>query len=464
MRIHYLPVLVILALLARVPAVRAQSQAGFGISPAPTAERFKEERQEQDIRTTIRKKETQDRQVISAPEIEPEINRLSDQQVIFVENISVSRSEILSDEEISSVIRPYLNRKVSIKELYAMLDQFNTLYREQGYALARAILPPQRIVDRSVDVQLIEPTVDRLRVEGNKSTRRTFVMKRVEQKEGEIIDLGQLEKDLVRMSSLYDISVRSTLEPGSKFATSLVNIVVDEPNRFSALVFTDNAGRDEIGLYRYGTYATMRSVFGVRDAFNVGGVFAEGMSNFFVSYDLPVNTMDTRLGVSFDFSDTEIVSGPLQAIDVVGEFTDVGVYGSHPLIVEDRRIVKGVARFDYKESTNAFDNLFTYEGTVLTLNMGVDALLFLDKGYAYTRHTLTNGFDEFNQGDRYFVKYNGDVDFRWRLNEEKDLYVQLRGKLQLASDELLPSSEQFQAGGIATVRGFPEGMLIGDNG
>ena len=53
MRIHYLPVLVILALLARVPAVRAQSQAGFGISPAPTAERFKEERQEQDIRTTI---------------------------------------------------------------------------------------------------------------------------------------------------------------------------------------------------------------------------------------------------------------------------------------------------------------------------------------------------------------------------------------------------------------------------
>ncbi len=45
-----------------------------------------------------------------------------------------------------------------------------------------------------------------------------------------------------------------------------------------------------------------------------------------------------------------------------------------------------------------------------------------------------------------------------------DAVLVLKGSGQLSTVSLLPSPEQFQIGGMSTVRGYPEGMLIGDHG
>jgi len=46
----------------------------------------------------------------------------------------------------------------------------------------------------------------------------------------------------------------------------------------------------------------------------------------------------------------------------------------------------------------------------------------------------------------------------------KDFVFVFRGNAQLSDRKLLPSSEQFQIGGMSSVRGYPEGLLIGDRG
>jgi hemolysin activation/secretion protein len=48
------------------------------------------------------------------------------------------------------------------------------------------------------------------------------------------------------------------------------------------------------------------------------------------------------------------------------------------------------------------------------------------------------------------------------LTEQFSGYFNFSG--QYTNDNLLPSSEQFQIGGSASVRGYPEGQLIGDKG
>ncbi|VAX37314.1 hypothetical protein MNBD_UNCLBAC01-362 [hydrothermal vent metagenome] len=442
-------------------SIYAQNQQG-GITPGATTQRIDDDRNEIEKQRIIQQLKEQDPVVLENATLEPLQEKLDERKLIAIKSITVTESQILLPESITSITQDYIGKKISIKDLYAIVEQINGLYKVKGVISAKAILPPQSIKDGVIDIQLIEAKVYKINIEGNNSTRFSFIRDRIELTAQDLLDIKKLERNLIRFNSLYDVKLRTALSPGEEVGTTNIDITAQEPPKYSALTFVDNAGREEIGLYRIGGYATHRSVFGLRDAMTIGVVVSEGTRNLFTSYEIPVSTKGTKVGISFDYSNTNLVSGVLQDINVEGDFFNVSIFANHPIITGEKMTVKGLVSFNWKKSTNAFENLFTFEGKVYSLAGGVDGVLFLDKGYVYNRHMLTGSFNDFSNGDRTFLRYNGDLD--WQSSWYKNVRLGVKGKLQLASDELIPSSEQFQLGGVSSIRGYPEGMLVGDNG
>jgi hemolysin activation/secretion protein len=401
---------------------------------------------------------------VESPQFEPadaDFLQYDDTKLVILKEIKFGPSEILSDEELKEISTLYVGKTVSLRDLYKMTARVNFLYRQKGALAAVAVLPQQDITDGIVTVQLIEGRIGKIRVSGNLYTNDDFIINRMKSRSGELVDSNRIQRELIRINSLYDISTRVQLAAGETFGTSDLDIIVVEPQDHDLVLFTDNCGKDDIGEYRLGLVAVERSVLGIRDAFSLGAVGAEGMENLFVSYDVPLNRFGSSLGLGYDYSSTNVKSGDLKDLGIEGAYYGWSVRFKHPLTVSQRLVSKGFIEYDNKHSTSEFDGNVTFDTTITSLSYGFDASLYGPGSVLYFYNTITQGEDE-HDSTRSFLRYNAQLDFMRSLGMNARLIAKL--KFQLADSDLLPSSEQFQIGGSNSVRGYTEGLLIGDNG
>ncbi|MDJ0740150.1 MAG: ShlB/FhaC/HecB family hemolysin secretion/activation protein [Gammaproteobacteria bacterium] len=378
------------------------------------------------------------------------------QQVMF------SRSDVLAADELRDVAGRYVGREVRVSDLFALLDDVNALYRARQIIAAKAVLPPQKIEQGTVRIRLVEGRVGRLLLDGNDTTNDAFITAGLPTLQaGELVYLDELESDLFYFNSVNDIELRATLKPGEAFATTDYVLRVVEPPAHEVTVFTDNAGRDDVGLYRIGAAFANRSLSGRRDVFKFGGHVAEGTKAVYTSYSVPLNSRGTRLGLNADYSEIEIIDGPLEPLDVSGDSVNAGVFVTHPLQVLRSGVTNGYVGYSFKESTTDFDDVTLLKTFVRTLTAGVDIQRSsIDQSW-FGRFYVTGAPNSWGNTQS-FIRWNGEYS---RIRVLPSNWVVLyRARAQVSAAELLPSSEQFQIGGMSTVRGYPEGLLIGDEG
>jgi len=131
------------------------------------------------------------------------------------------------------------------------------------------------------------------------------------------------------------------------------------------------------------------------------------------------------------------------------------------VIAENQQRVNVFAGYNTKDSITKFSDVPLTRADTRTFTLGFDAQRFTANGFWYTRQFLTRGSSNFG-GDLDFYKYNADG--LWTNTYRNGLTTIVRGSFQLANEPRLPSFEQFFIGGMATVRGYPEGLLIGARG
>lgn len=378
-----------------------------------------------------------------------------------VNRIETDPSELLTAEEIRAVTAAVEGRRVTIEQLFEVVNRLNDLYASKGCVTCRAFLPPQDVEGGVVKIRLVEGKLGKVIVEGNRHTRSDFVGDRIHLKPGELFSVQQLEDDLVRFNGTTDLRLRARLQPGEAFGTVDAVVQVAEPPLWQGIVFADNAGRDTVGEYRLGLIVVNSSLTGNADPLTLTVYGAEGTEAFSASYGVPVGTRGTRLTAFYDRNAIDVVNGPFVPLDISGSSWTAGANLSHPFIVTPQARLSGFVGFTAKRSTTQFGPATLNDIDVRSTPYGVEYQDVDATGVLFTRHTFTNGFDRLG-GDRSFFKYNGDFNRSW-VRPRGELAI-LRGSWQWSDSDLLPPSEQFQVGGTATVRGYSEGLLIGDNG
>ncbi|MCW5624064.1 MAG: ShlB/FhaC/HecB family hemolysin secretion/activation protein [Burkholderiales bacterium] len=280
-------------------------------------------------------------------------------------------------------------------------------------------------------------------------------------KPGDILDTGALERDLAFINATNDLRTSANLKPGKTFGTVDAEILTQEPARFGLTVFGDNAGREEIGRTRLGLVFNARNVFGRSDPLTVSATGADGTAGGSIAYSLPITTFGTRLGLQYDASAIDIRRGPFAALDITGTASNAGIQLIQPLVGTLTRKVNFFVGYNTKDSITKFGGTPVTRADTRNISIGVDAQGFSATDFWYTRHAVTIGTTQWG-GDQDFVKYNADA--LWSRSHDNGLVTQLRGSVQLTSNQQIPTFEQFFVGGMATVRGYQEGVLIGPRG
>jgi hemolysin activation/secretion protein len=379
----------------------------------------------------------------------------------FVRQIVFSKSEILSEEELNSLAKDYLNRESSLAELQALAVRINELYRSKGVVTAQAVIPPQDVTTGIIHIRLVEGRLGKVSIKGNESTKSYYIDSRLHLAPGDLIDLAKYEAALVRFNRTNDVQLQAQLAPGEKFATTDLALTAAEPERQEFRLTLDNLGSTATGKERAGLAYENRSVLGYRDDLGLSYSRAVGQESQSASYAFPVNTWGGRLNLGYYKDSIALKRGPLASLNITGDSTTKVASLRQPAYIDSTRQLDIVAGWKQQRSSNWIDGMFLSQVNVSATNLGVEARRF-------GRQSTWSGSYVRSFGSSNATEPSGFIVDRGSLRHSRDLGHDLALVASLSwqstRHDFLPSSEQMFIGGEGSVRGYPVGVYSGDTG
>lgn len=380
---------------------------------------------------------------------------------IQVKSFQLDASAILSAEEIRAALAEYENQTLSLADLLGAVDRLNALYAAKNMATARAFLPPQDIRDGVVHIRLVEARVGAVSLAGAEQISQTFVTDRIHLTRGDLMSVTTLENDLIRFNRLHEVQLRASVQPGAERGTTDLLLTANEPRRYQFAAFADNAGRHTVGETRLGIVARALGLTGHGDNLLFSAIASEGSTSTYLGYAVPLNADDLKLDVSYNQGSIKVVEGAFVPLDVSGSSNDFTIGLTQPLIARADILLNAYGRAAAKESINEFGGVIQQNLDLMVLSLGVGGDLQQPEATLIHDLNLNWGLTQLG-GEASFFALRGNAAWLGRYGSRAQLLF--RGNMQYSPTDLLPSSEQFQLGGSASVRGYSEGLLSGRSG
>ena len=379
--------------------------------------------------------------------------------------VTFDNSAFLKNYELMNLANPYIGTTVSMADIAKLTDAINDLYQQKGLVTDRAVVPPQKIKDGVLHIQLVEGKVGDYHVTGNDITDSQFFTDRLTQKPGDTVDPTTLQTDLAKFNRTYDIQARAALQPGNNFGLTDIQLSILEPKADVADLFADNEGFRSTGTYEGGFYYRHTGFAAVDDHLTAYFTGADGTLDGTLNYDIPFNDTGGRVGATFSRSETRVVSGAFSSIDSTGQATNGSLNLVQPIWVTGSQILSlsgsvGVSEIDNDIGNTTLDNTRTLKGS--------GGLSYAYTGSSTAVSAALNALGvhaSFSGGlsPRNYNIFDASAQVVQNLNDD-GLSASFNGQAQISPQRGLPSDTLFQIGGVTTVRGFTQGFLAGDDG
>ncbi|MEM7066163.1 MAG: ShlB/FhaC/HecB family hemolysin secretion/activation protein [Cyanobacteria bacterium P01_B01_bin.77] len=390
---------------------------------------------------------------------------------VTVQGFDVAGSTVFDQSDFEPALSPFIGQSLGIDELRQAADAITQLYLNEGYITSRAVLPNQPITDGIIKLQIIEGSLEEIRIE-EAGRLANYVRSRIEL--GASTPLNQFELEdqlrLLRADPLLD-NIEASLRAGTGLGQSILVVRIAEADPFEAHLTLDTDSPVSVGVVRMGANATYRNPFGIGDQIRAAAYRATtgGSHLYELSYSAPINAMNGTISARFLPSEFDIIS-PRELADLSIE-GDAQVYEltyRQPLVRTPREEFALSLGFRHRDGdTRLLGQDFT-SNSASVIQFGQDYLHRDVQGAWALRSQFSLGVDWLDatnvaspQPDSQFVSWLGQVQRAQILNQDHLLILQ--GDVQFATDTLL-GSEQFVIGGRQSVRGYSQNARFGDNG
>jgi hemolysin activation/secretion protein len=415
-----------------------------------------------------------------APAIQIEMPKekllFSDAVRMKVDQIEVEGNDSISSKEILRWVKGYKGRKLSIREIYEMCDVIDQHYAKEGYFLARAYPPQQKIEDGVLLISIIEGKLGHVTVVGNKHYSTSFVRSYFRSLEDKPLKYSQFLRALSLLNDNTDLSAGAVFEKGKEFGYADVIVQIKDKRPMHLYLNGNNYGRDLTTNVRAGGRFDWGNAIVQGDTFSVAEVVGFPFNALYftdVSYNVPVNRNGTSLKANYLYSHFKIEE--LRSLHLRG-LSQIATLKVNQALTRSRDLsIDLFSYFDYKQIKNfelgrsvSYDKL-----RVITVGSIIDHFgpwrgrdyLVLQFGAGIPN--LLGGLKAVDDrssrkggGGRFYL-FTADYDRIQPL--PKDCYFYFHGSGQLSPSKLtLP--EQIYIGGSDTVRGFPLAVALGDSG
>ncbi|MBF0331388.1 MAG: ShlB/FhaC/HecB family hemolysin secretion/activation protein [Candidatus Omnitrophica bacterium] len=393
---------------------------------------------------------------------------------VLIKKITVEGAEAVAYADVQKIVAQYEGTEISLKQAQKVADRITDLYRQKGLMTSRAYVPPQSLKEGNLLIKVIEGRVGSIEVRGNRFFSTSLLKDRLSMPPGGYFDYSALQRSLVYINEHPDRNVKASILPGKTPGTTDVIVDVKDQLPIHAGFEFDNFASRYIDKERYSTILEHNNLTGHDDKLyykfqtTEGGYMHMQQGRYvypvLTSLDLGGYFIDSKLKLGREFEDLESR----------GKARIYGVFMNKALLQKTDLDIRYTLGFDYKNIVNFLSGNKTSRDNLRILKNGVD----VDYSDNYGRNIL--GL-EYDAG---FPDIMGGMDAKdamasragsgARFQKEMLTYYRLhptpfstsllwKNSVQF-SNHTLPASEQFQAGGAASVRGYAPAEAAGDSG
>jgi hemolysin activation/secretion protein len=415
-----------------------------------------------------------DKPAIAMPRMaRPEI-RADTTPLFKLKAVGIEGASVISGAAIAETYRSYIGRTVSQADLAEIAAKVSDLYRDAGYHLSRAIVPPQELKNGLVRLKVIEGAIVDIALKGNGAEQFGIGSLLHPITDEHPSRLKTLERQLLLVNERPGVRITDTALEEIGAASGRFRLVVSvETWRIYTAQALDNLGTPAVGTLQAYSASAFNSYLVKGDSLGVNlSTVPDTPSELGfarLSYDAPIGHDGVRLGATALYS--EIWPGDYRR--QLGTRSQIETYELKASFVpiETRRSsfwLTAAAGFSDVSERDSFG--LTYRDHIRTVSLTADYKL-QDKldGWNYLTVIWRQGLDVLGasrKDDVLLSRYgaSGDfsvIDFSFaryqRLSDIWSLKISASG--QWASAPLL-TSQQFYLGDAA----YGPGYYSGDNG
>jgi hemolysin activation/secretion protein len=405
----------------------------------------------------------------------------ADNVTFTLRKVSITGNTVYNAGELRDIYTRQLGEDITLADLYGIAADITRKYRNAGYVLTQALVPPQSIGEGGeAEIRIVEGFVENIEIEGKDDNGLGLVRKYVEAiAEKKPLNVKDLERALLLVNDLPGVSARSILSPSPQTTGAADLRVIVERDFHQHSLSIDNYGSRFLGPVQLTGATNFNSTMGNNERIGLQAVIAPDsdleLGYIGANYNQPIGPGGTQLRARASYTETN-PGFTLEQFDVEGEsvYGEIGIM--HPLVRRREFNIDLRAQFDARNTENTTNIPTRSEDDIRMLRAG-GALEFVDTLFNVGVNTIdleiAKGLDILGaseEGDTNLTRTNADPQ-AWKANATLERLQRLTGSVnlllhargQLASHALL-SSEEFGVGGSTLGRGFDNSEIIGDDG
>lgn len=388
-------------------------------------------------------------------------------------------AQVLGEARLQALVAPFSGKQRSMDDVTRAAAAIKAAYVEAGYPIVQVYAPEQTVRGGTVLLRISEARLAKVEVAGAKAYSADNIRASLPPlKEGEAPNTAALVAAVLLANDNPAKQMAVNFSAGASAAEVDARVEVEEDRVSRVGVMLDNAGTAATGRERIGLSYQHANLFGLDHVFSVQLITSveqpDKAASITAGYRIPFYSYGLTLDLVAAYSDNKSNAvSPAGPLFFAGKGVYAGARLNQALPSRGEYRHKLIYGIDYKDFNNScsiagieLDNC----GTITDVPLSVSYLGQLARpayqagaGISYFRN-IPGG--RHGQAERYgsrprnWQALRGSAylnlplgDWQWRTT--------VNG--QAASDALIPS-EQFGAGGAASVRGYDERSTAGDRG
>ena len=402
----------------------------------------------------------------------------SEELSLKLSSVIVEGSTVYAEDELARLYEDRIGQEIALAEVFRIADEITVKYRNDGYILSRAIVPPQTIENGTVIIKVVEGFINEIRIEGEFSERQSLLNAYVDKITGSRpLAIKDLERYLLLIRDLPGIKSEATITPAQNIPGASDLVIFVKYKKTDSFVRLDNRGSKYNGPVRLWLGGGFNSLTETHQratiSFTGAGRRLKELTYLDLGYERHIGTEGKKL--TFNLTNTKSRPGDiLRSLGIDSKTRSIKLGFSNPIIRSRAKNLTLYMDFVVRNSKT----------TVGSDQLSEDRVRFISVGALYDSTDRFGGINQIGlrldqgmdvlraskEGTSALSRQNGQVDFTkllldvsrlQRLSENWSYLTSL--KTQFTSDKLL-ASEEFGVGGERCVRAYDPSELTGDRG
>lgn len=182
-----------------------------------------------------------------------EVPRAVEELRFQLNGIRIEGAQNIPPEALQPLYAGLIGKEVSVTNILDIADAIGDAYRQRGYVISHAFVPPQRVRDGIFTINVVEGYVDAVSVEGGSPATQALIRSYFAPVLAERpLRLGTMERALLLANDTSGVAASGVLRPSPNTpgASDLVVSVVESP--FAGGINVDNRGSQFQGFWTIG--------------------------------------------------------------------------------------------------------------------------------------------------------------------------------------------------------------------